>query len=201
MSRVLVKICGITCVEDAIAAVEAGADALGFNFYPQSPRFTNIEKMAKIVEKVPQNTLKIGVFVDTPAEEVERIVREAGLDLAQVHGVTPDLMVRFWQALAAGPGLAGRMNGSAAQAFLIDTPSGAQRGGSGRSFDWSLVRGLPGRVVLAGGLGPDNVAEAIRHVRPWGIDACSRIESAPGRKDAAKVRALIQSVREAEGND
>ena len=90
------------------------------------------------------------------------------------------------------------MQASAAEAFLIDTPAGAKRGGTGRSFDWSLVRGLAGKIVLAGGLGPDNVAEAIRQVRPWGIDACSRLESAPGRKDAAKVRALIQAVREAE---
>jgi phosphoribosylanthranilate isomerase len=197
MSRVLVKICGITCLEDALAAVEAGADALGFNFFPASPRFTTIEKVAKIVQKVPQNTLKVGVFVDTSAEEIAHIVREAGLDLAQVHGETPELKVRFWQAFAAGPGLGQRMQGSAAEAFLIDTPARAQRGGTGRVFDWSLIQGLTGRIVLAGGLGPDNVAEAIRRVRPWGVDACSRLESAPGRKDAAKMRALVQAVREA----
>jgi phosphoribosylanthranilate isomerase len=197
MSRVLVKICGITCLEDALAAVEAGADALGFNFFPASPRFTNIEKVAKIVQKVPQNTLKVGVFVDTSAEEIAHGVREAGLDLAQVHGDASGLTARFWQAFAAGPGLGERMQGSAAEAFLIDTPAGAQRGGTGRVFDWSLIQGLTGRIVLAGGLGPDNVAEAIRRVRPWGIDACSRVESAPGRKDAAKMRALVQAVREA----
>jgi phosphoribosylanthranilate isomerase len=198
MSRVLVKICGITCVEDALAAVEAGADALGFNFYPKSPRFTSIEKAAKIVQKVPQNTLKVGVFVDTTLEEIEFVVREAGLDVAQVYGEASGLTVRFWQSLAAEAGLDEKMMASAAEAFLIDTPAGAQRGGTGRSFDWRLVQGLPGKIVLAGGLGPDNVAEAIRQVRPWGVDACSRIESAPGRKDAAKVRALIQAVREAE---
>jgi phosphoribosylanthranilate isomerase len=108
------------------------------------------------------------------------------------------LRARFWQAFSAGPDLAARMGGSAAEAFLIDTPAGAARGGTGRTFDWDLVRGLPGRIVLAGGLGPDNVAEAVRQVRPWGVDACSRLVSAPGRKDAAKVRALIQRVREAE---
>ena len=198
MSRVLVKICGITCVEDALAAVEAGADALGFNFYPKSPRFTSIEIVARIVQKVPQNTLKVGVFVDASADEIARSVSEAGLDLAQVHGEASGLTVRFWQALAAGPALAGRMTASGAEAYLIDSPAGAQRGGTGRSFDWSLVQGLPGKFVLAGGLGPDNVAEAIRQVRPWGVDACSRLESAPGRKDAAKVRALVQAVREAE---
>jgi phosphoribosylanthranilate isomerase len=200
MSRVLVKICGITCVEDALTAVEAGADALGFNFFPGSPRLITVEKAAEIAAGVPQNTVKVGVFVDTAPEEIARMVRAAGLDLAQVHGATPGLTVRFWQALAAGPGLDGRMQTSAAEAFLIDTPAGAQRGGTGRVFDWDLVKGLPGKIVLAGGLGPDNVAEAIRQVRPWGVDACSRIESAPGRKDAAKVRALIKAVREAEGS-
>jgi phosphoribosylanthranilate isomerase len=198
MSHVLVKICGITCVEDALAAVEAGADALGFNFYPKSPRFTSVEKAAKIAQKVPQNTLKVGVFVDASAEEIARSVSDAGLDLAQVYGEVSGLKVRFWQALAAAPGLGARIEASAAEAYLIDTPAGAQRGGTGRSFDWSLVRDLPGKIVLAGGLGPDNVAGAIRLVRPWGVDACSRLESAPGRKDAAKVRALIQAVREAE---
>lgn len=197
MSRVLVKICGITCLDDALAAVEAGADALGFNFYPASPRFTTIEKVAKIVQKVPQNTLKVGVFVDAGPDEVATVVREAGLDLAQVHGDPSGVKVRFWQALSAGPDLKEKMSTSRAEAFLIDTPAGAQRGGTGRSFDWSLVRDLPGKIVLAGGLAPDNVTEAIRQVRPWGVDACSRLESAPGRKDAAKVRALIQAVREA----
>jgi phosphoribosylanthranilate isomerase len=200
MSRVLVKVCGITRVEDAVMAVEAGADALGFNFYPQSPRYTTIEKVAKIVQKVPQTTLKVGVFVDAGAEVVARSMREAGLDVAQIYGEAAGLTVRFWQALPAGPGLDERMRTSAAEAFLIDTPAGAQRGGTGRSFDWGLVQGLPGRIVLAGGLAPDNVAEAIRQVRPWGVDACSRLESEPGRKDAAKVRALIQAVREAEAS-
>jgi phosphoribosylanthranilate isomerase len=198
MSHVLVKVCGITCVEDALASVDAGADALGFNFFPRSPRFTSVEKVARIAQKVPQNTLKVGVFVDAGADEIARSVREAGLDVAQVYGEASGLTVRFWQALAAGPDLSARIETSAAEAFLIDTPAGAQRGGTGRSFDWSLVQGLPGKIVLAGGLGPDNVAEAIRQVRPWGVDACSRLESAPGRKDAAKVRALIQAVREAE---
>jgi phosphoribosylanthranilate isomerase len=200
MSRVLVKVCGITCVEDALMAVEAGADALGFNFYPRSPRFTSIEKVAEIVQKVPQTTLKVGVFVDTGADEIARIVGEAGLDVAQVYGEAAGLTVRFWQALPAGPGIKESMSASVAEAFLIDTPAGAQRGGTGRRFDWRLVKGLTGKIVLAGGLGPDNAAEAIRQVRPWGIDACSRLESEPGRKDTAKVRALIQAVREAEAS-
>jgi len=197
MSRTVVKICGITSLEDALASVEAGADALGFNFYPRSPRFVDAAKVAKIVEKLSENTLKVGVFVDLPVAEIARTVRAAGLDVAQVYGSAAGLTVRYWQALSAGPDLKEKMRGGAAEAYLVDTPAGAQRGGTGRSFDWSLVRDLPARIVLAGGLGPDNVAEAVRQVRPWGVDACSRLESAPGRKDAAKVRALIQAVREA----
>lgn len=197
MSRVLVKICGITCLEDALSATDAGADALGFNFYPGSPRFTTVGAVAGIVGRLPEATLKVGVFVDAGADEVARMVREAGLDIAQVHGSASGLTCRYWQALSARLDLRESMNISKAEAFLIDTPAGLQRGGTGRSFDWSLVRGLPGNIVLAGGLGPDNVAEAIRQARPWGVDACTRLESAPGRKDAAKVRALIEAVREA----
>jgi phosphoribosylanthranilate isomerase len=199
-SRVLVKVCGVTTPGDAAMAVEAGADALGFNFWPRSPRYLAPAEAAKITANLPKNTVKVGVFVDAGAAEIEAAVRLAGLDLAQIHGlVPPGLAVRYWQALAAGPDLRERMAASGGEAFLIDTPAGAGRGGTGRVFDWSLVRGLPGRIVLAGGLGADNVGAAVRAARSWGVDACSRLESAPGRKDAARVRAFVAAVREAEG--
>lgn len=202
MNRVFIKICGITSLEDAEMAVAAGADALGFNFWPQSPRHISPQEAAAITAKLGSNTLKIGVFVEPRMEDVTETVRIAGLDLAQIHGTVPPLTVRFWQALPAGPGLKDQlqiaMQTSRVEAFLIDTPAGAQRGGTGRAFDWRLVRGLPGRIVLAGGLAPDNVAQAIREARPWGVDACSRLERAPGRKDPARVRAFIQAVRAAE---
>ena len=202
MNRVFVKICGITSLEDAQMAGAAGADALGFNFWPGSPRHIAPRDAAKITAKLGTNTVKIGVFVDANALENTETVRVAGLDLAQIHGSAPLLALRFWQAFQANPDLEDQVRKAAAaaraEAFLIDTPAGAQRGGTGRVFAWPLVRGLPGRIVLAGGLGPDNVAEAIREARPWGVDACSRLESAPGRKDPAQVRAFIQAVRAAE---
>jgi phosphoribosylanthranilate isomerase len=207
MNRVFIKICGITCLDDAALAVAAGADALGFNFFSPSPRCISPQEAAGITAHLASNTLKIGVFVDPSAEEVRATVRLAGLDLAQIHGRVPPVSVRFWQALAAGPDLENQLQialrsnaaeASIPEAFLIDTPAGAQRGGTGRAFDWSLVRGLPGRIVLAGGLDAGNVAQAIREARPWGVDACSRLESAPGRKDPAKMRAFIQAVRAAE---
>lgn len=207
MQHIFVKICGITTLYDALTALEAGADALGFNFWPGSPRCISPQEAAGITAHLGSNTLKIGVFVDPTAEEVTETVRLAGLDLAQIHGRVPPLSVRFWLALPAGPDLENRLQiarrasaakASIPEAFLIDTPAGAQRGGTGRVFDWRQVRGLPGRIVLAGGLGPDNVAQAIREARPWGVDACSRLESAPGRKDPGKVRAFIAAVRTVE---
>ena len=194
---VFIKICGITSAGDARQAVEAGADALGFNFFPRSPRYLEIEAVREIASKVPSNVAKVGVFVDSSAEQIAMAMRTAGLDIAQIHGPVPDgLNVRVWQALAAGSELRRSLESSQAEAFLIDTPADEQRGGTGRTFDWNLVAGLQARIVLAGGLGPDNVATALRQVKPWGVDACSRLESAPGRKDHAKVRAFIQAVRE-----
>jgi phosphoribosylanthranilate isomerase len=196
----LVKICGVTCLEDALGSVVAGADALGFNFWPRSPRWIEPARARAIMEALPERVLKVGVFVDTEPEEVERVVSLAGLDVAQLHGATARApALRWWQALAAtADRLRETMERSTAEAFLIDTPAGEARGGTGRAFDWSLAGGLPGRIVLAGGLGPDNVAEAIRTVHPWGVDACSRLERSPGRKDLEKVEAFIRAARSAE---
>lgn len=194
----LIKICGITALEDALEACDAGADALGFNFWPRSPRYIDPERAARIIERLPGNVFAVGVFVDEPAERIDEIAAAAGIEIAQLHGGCGVPRLRWWKALEAGPELARQMEQFEAEAFLVDTPPGALRGGTGRTFDWSLVRGLPGRVVLAGGLGPDNVREAIAVARPWGVDACSRLESAPGRKDAARVREFVRAVREAE---
>lgn len=194
----LIKICGITALEDALEACDAGADALGFNFWPRSPRYIEPERAARIIERLPGDVLAVGVFVDEPAERIEEIAAAAGIEIAQLHGACGVPRLRWWKALEAGPELSRQMDQFEAEAFLVDTPAGALRGGTGRTFDWSLVRGLPRRIVLAGGLGPENVKEAIAAARPWGVDACSRLESAPGRKDAARVRAFIKAVRESE---
>ena len=194
----LIKICGITALEDALAACDAGADALGFNFWPRSPRYIEPERAAQIIERIPGNVLAVGVFVDEEAERIEATAAAAGIEVAQLHGACGVPRLRWWKALEAGPEARREMEQFEAEAFLLDTPAGAQRGGTGRAFDWTLACGLPGRIVLAGGLGPDNVREAIRAARPWGVDACSRLESAPGRKDPEKVRAFVRAVRESE---
>jgi len=194
----VIKICGITALEDALAACDAGADALGFNFWPRSPRYIEPERAAQIIERIPGNVLAVGVFVDEAAERIEATAAAAGIEVAQLHGASGVPRLRWWKALEAGPEARREMEQFEAEAFLLDTPAGAQRGGTGRAFDWTLARGLPGRIVLAGGLAPDNVREAIRAARPWGVDACSRLESAPGRKDPEKVRAFVRAVRESE---
>ncbi|MGQ9918588.1 MAG: phosphoribosylanthranilate isomerase [Bryobacteraceae bacterium] len=194
----LVKICGITALEDALAACDAGADALGFNFWPQSPRYIEPERAARIIERIPGNVLAVGVFVDERAERIEETAAAAGIEVAQLHGECGVPRLRWWKALEARAGVAREIEQIKAEAFLLDASAGGQRGGTGRTFDWPLAAGLPGRIVLAGGLGPDNVKDAIRAARPWGVDACSRLESAPGRKDAAKVRAFVRAVRETE---
>ncbi len=189
---VLVKICGITSVEDALAAAEAGAGALGFNFWPGSPRYIPPAKAREIICSLPAGVLRVAVMV----EEIEAPV--AGIDVVQIHGAFSEApRGRWWRAVSAGPALRETMkNSPPPEAFLVDTPAGEARGGTGRVFDWSLAAGFDANVILAGGLGPDNVAAALTAVRPFGVDACSRLESAPGVKDHAKMREFVRAVRE-----
>ncbi len=196
---ILIKICGITTLDDALHAAEAGATALGFNFWPGSKRYVTPAAATEIISRLPAGVLKVGVFVDTAEGEFSAIAAQTGLDIVQLHGHSgPSPAVRHWLALSATDArVQATMENSRAEAFLIDTPAGVERGGTGRTFDWSLVQGLTGRIILAGGLGPDNVAQAIRQTRPWGVDACSRLESAPGRKDPVKVLEFIRAARSA----
>lgn len=186
----MVKICGITNRDDARAAVESGASALGFNFYPESKRYVTPHLAAELITEVPSGVLKVGVFVnEAPVELAERL----GLDVLQVHG-TPSIWPRqrLWRALSVTSLFrAGDLDGVEADAYLLDAPAGALYGGTGETFDWNLIRGLPRRIIVAGGLDGDNVARAIAVAQPWGVDACSRIESAPGKKDHQKMAAFI----------
>jgi phosphoribosylanthranilate isomerase len=190
----MVKICGITNRDDASAAVEAGADALGFNFWPESPRYVSKDLAAAIAAELPAGVLKVGVFVDRHSEETARFV---GLDVVQIHAEDFPAPARpYWAAWAATtPHLAERMTMSTADAFVIDSPAGVERGGTGRTYDWSLAAGLPGRVILAGGLSADNVGRAVLAAKPWGVDACSRLESAPGKKDHKKIKEFVRAAR------
>jgi phosphoribosylanthranilate isomerase len=199
-----VKICGVTNEDDALLAVAMGADAVGFVFAP-SPRQVHPEVVRDILKRLPHDTLTIGVFRNETPERVIDIVSRTGLKGAQLHGgeTAEDLrLVRLRvpfviQALPAGDArLAGAGLGpEAADVVLVDSPTP----GSGEVFDWSLAEGAPDgvRVLLAGGLNPDNVEAAIRKVRPWGVDSASGTEASPGKKDATKVRLFVARAREA----
>jgi phosphoribosylanthranilate isomerase len=205
---VLIKVCGITNPADALLSVEAGADALGFNFYRRSPRYIEPEKARAIIERLPVSVLSVGVFVNEgEPSEVARLADVAGVWAIQLHGdETPDycrsLKDRYViKALRAGADFSpDDVTEYETQAILLDAFSATTYGGTGRTVDWSLARRtreLTARLFLAGGLSPENIAEAIAAVSPYAVDACSGLESAPGRKDAARVRAFISAVRAA----
>ena len=197
-----VKICGITNEEDALLAVALGADALGFVFAP-SRRQVNAETVRDIVKRVPREVITVGVFRNDPPAHVVDVVARTGLHAAQLHGAEPRSEVQWVrervrfviQAFAAGdPALRAAAN-SPADVILVDSPDP----GSGRVFDWRLAEGAPSgvRVLLAGGLTSHNVGEAIRLVRPWGVDVSSGVEVAAGRKSPTKLRLFIEAARQA----
>lgn len=200
------KVCGITSPEDAVAVVEAGADAIGLVFWPHSPRAVTVERARAIGDALPPFVVRVGVFVDASRDEMARIADEARLDLLQLHGDEPpeacaDLPRRALKAVRVGdgfaPGDALRYEGRVA-GLLLDTKAPGAPGGTGRAFDWSLARGVREGsrfLLLAGGLTPENVRAALAAVRPDGVDASSSLESAPGKKDHARVRAFVDAVR------
>jgi len=210
--RLVVKICGITSPADARVAVEAGADAIGFVFWFMSPRKVDPVRAAAIVRDLPESVLRVGVFVDAPRDEMKGVADAVGLDLLQLHGDEPPealvgLPCPALKAVRVGKGFAleeAMRYTDHAAGLVVDTrlPGETQMpGGTGVPFDWSLVKGLADRVpflMLAGGLGPSNVAEAIRAVRPHAVDVSSGVEGLPGRKDPAKVRAFVEAARAAE---
>lgn len=187
----VVKVCGITREQDACCAVAAGANALGFNFYLRSPRYVSFEDAASLATKLPSNVLKVGIFVNTSTAELERAIDCVPLDVVQLHGSVDGIhwTVPAWRAVPASQlqSAAGHF-----EAYLLDTPSSSY-GGSGRTFDWRLAKAIAGPVILAGGLDESNVTEAIETARPWGVDACSRLESKPGQKDERRVQAFVQA--------
>jgi phosphoribosylanthranilate isomerase len=202
-----VKVCGITNAEDALAAVEAGADALGFIFYEKSPRYVVPGVAANIIAELPPLVTPVGVFVNEGLATVRSIMDTCGLAMAQLHG---DENVSYCRELArpAMKALRLRDRGSllalaeyqgrgGVRGFVLDTFSELAYGGTGQITDWGLAaevaKSTP--LLLAGGLTPDNVTEAIRTVRPYGVDVSSGVESAPGKKDHAKMRAFVDAVR------
>jgi phosphoribosylanthranilate isomerase len=189
----MVKICGITNREDAVAAVEAGATALGFNFYRDSPRYISPTGASMIAAKIPANVWKVGIFVNETRETIARIALDAGLDVAQLYGTSEARGIRIWRAIKANESLLAHVNDETAEAVLLDTPSDDLHGGTGTSFDWSRAKGIPKHIIIAGGLDASNVRRAIEQAEPWGVDACSRLEKSPGLKDHDKVREFVKA--------
>lgn len=191
----VIKVCGITNEEDAMIAINAGANALGFNLYRRSPRYVSAGVARRISDSVPGDYLRVGIFVNPTVDEVTAAVNEAALDVIQLHGNECPTLSDFCVWKAVDPNTELRTY-SSAQAFLFDTPTDAF-GGSGKIFDWKLAARSGVRTLIAGGLDSSNVAEAIATALPWGVDACSRLESSPGMKDPHKVRDFVSAARAA----
>jgi phosphoribosylanthranilate isomerase len=200
----LVKICGITRREDAEAAVELGAGALGFIFWPGSPRLVDADRVREIVVALPPFVTPVGVFVNQEPDTINRVADRARLGAVQLHGdETPAHAARVERAVIKsvavdGVGGASPTDWPAQVMLLVDAHDPVLRGGTGRTADWSAARRLAAarRVVLAGGLRPENVADAITQVRPFGIDVSSGVELSPGVKDVNKLRALFAALGE-----
>ena len=201
-----VKICGVTKAEDALACLEMGADALGFNFYSKSPRHLDLESARTLCAKLPPFGLRVGVFVDSEFDEIMEAVKTVRLDTIQLHGGEPpeiagDLMeagIRVWKAIrvenldSLTPFADYPCDALVLDAFDPKTP-----GGSGKSFDWSILSSwkAPRPWILSGGLTPDNVGEALENLSPCGVDVASGVESAPGHKDPELVKSFIQNAK------
>ena len=224
-----VKICGITNLEDAHIAVDAGADAVGFVFYEKSPRKVDVETAGNIAAQLPRRLEKVGVFVDQTAEQIRETVKRVGLGAVQIHGATGVLarQAAVPQALAGesdgdnfgttklivaisgdqfanGVGISITDHGKKhLYAVLVDSGNATNPGGTGRTFDWEQARGMVQGigftvpVIIAGGLNPVNVAEAVKLFQPFGVDVSSGVEARPGKKDPDKVRAFVEAARQA----
>jgi len=205
MSRVRVKICGLTRVEDVKSAIEAGADAVGFVF-TRSPRRISVETATRLVNYVPKGVLRVGLFLNQDRSEIRKVVSSVPLDVLQFHGSETEQECNAF-GLPWLKAVAMENTESARQAerdfpnamgLLLDSHTAGKRGGSGKIFDWTLSRPLSMPVWLAGGLNADNVARAIRIVRPFAVDVSSGVEVSPGIKDTTRMTAFINAVREFE---
>ncbi len=199
-----IKICGMTTVQDAVLAVEAGADAIGLIFWPGSRRAVDVERAQAITRALPPLVSTVGVFVDATPDYVRSVADAVGLSAVQLHGSEvvddwarfprPVLKALRVEHYAASPWRTARA------AILVDAHDPVTVGGTGRTIDWQAARGIAATrpLVLAGGLNPENVADAVTTVRPWGVDVASGVEQAPGVKDGGRVRAFVQAVRAAD---
>lgn len=204
--RIRVKICGITNWKDAKIAIDAGADALGFNFYAKSPRRITASHAKEIIRNLPSHVTAVGVFVNGSARAALRIAHTTNLGMLQLHGeespATVERLAREYPVIKAfrvRPRFRARelKKYPGAVGFLLDGYDAERYGGTGKRFDWNVAREAKryGPVILAGGLRAENIADAIRQVKPFGLDVCSGVETQPGKKDAKKVKKLMAAVK------
>ena len=200
-----IKICGITNINDALMSIDAGADALGFNFVPDTPRYLKDTKAAaKIIDQLPPFITTVGLFVNADPELIQTIADECHLDMLQLHGdESPQFCQGFNRRVIKAVRVKDELSCShlsnyRVSGYLLDTYVKGALGGTGVAFDWRLAVKAKqyGRIILAGGLDPDNVRSAVEQVRPYGVDVSSRVEASPGRKDPVKVEAFIRNVKE-----
>lgn len=205
---VRIKICGITNLDDALAAVSFGADALGFVFYPKSPRLVSQQAAAAIISKLPPFVARVGVFVDEQMERVKTIMEECNLDYVQLHGSERP---EFCRALGKrviktlrvkNESVLQQLSEYTVPAFLLDAYKPGIPGGTGQTFNWDIAAraARSATVILSGGLTPQNVAQAIATVKPYAVDVSSGTEASPGKKDHAKMRAFVEAVGRCRGN-
>ncbi len=202
-----VKVCGITRIEDGVGAARLGVDAIGFVFYPLSPRYVQAERARDIAAAIPPFVSSVGLFVNADAAKVLKVLCTTRLDYLQFHGdESPEYCaqfgVPFLKAIRVKPGvdlLQYATSFSSAKALLLDAYVEGAHGGTGQGFDWRLIpANLPLPVILSGGLGPDNIAAAVRAVRPWAVDVSSGVEAAKGIKDAEKIERFMRGARNAD---
>ena len=200
-----VKICGITNLEDALAACDHGADALGFVFSRKSPRYIEPEKTAEIIDALPPFVTPVALFVNEPESKVWDVLNVTGINVVQFHGEeSPDYVSSFGMRIIKAIRVKNEESLNAAtrydtSAILLDAWSPEAYGGTGKRFDWDILRkiSIGSRIILAGGLNPENAAYAVKLVKPYGVDVSSGVEISPGKKDHAKIKAFISNVKSA----
>ena len=202
-----IKICGITNLDDGLEAIAAGVDALGFVFVPNTPRYITPPQAKLVIKQLPPFITNVGLFVDSEIDEIEDIVNHCKLDAVQLHGNEPPEMcsyirlqtkiIKSFHVKNESQVLKNKIDNYRVDAYLLDTFIKGKAGGTGQTFDWRIAEGLGPRIILAGGLTPNNIGAAITQVQPYGVDVSSGIEKSPGKKDTGKIYSFVDQVRQA----